>query len=500
VSETKGAWGHITFGVSPQALQQFLADLPRVGKLVKDRAYRQIWRFDFEGKGYYLKFYPRKEWDWKRVLRGSAARREFDRLVLLQKAGVSAPRAVAQLVGFKIGDRKGDALILEAIEPAVQLDEYLHGMLRQGRETPNRLELAGQIRKQLALLARAGLGHNDLHLGNFLLSDGEVFLLDGYAVSSGGLLPEHVMNLAHSAQSFLTRTELVRGWNELGPGGPPPLFNPVSGPRWEKLLRRTRGENLYFGKIRSGAWRGIFFKFYKFPRRWAASSDLRPTREEWEGAWPKLWEDLEAGRLTALKRGPSGDVWAAEVTLNGRVIPIVIKRPYKRYWYRYLNEIGRGSRSWRAWRKAWAMVVRDVPTAWPLAVMQKYSHGYITDSALVLERVEGQTLEGADLDAIAPRQRDALFRRIGRLLRKIDQTGMSHYDAKSSNWIVRKDEVLGERPVLIDVDGLRFRRWPAFGLHRLLRSMRAHAQYTPADSLSLCRGYSPFSRVEADDS
>jgi hypothetical protein len=59
--------------------------------------------------------------------------------------------------------------------------------------------------------------------------------------------------------------------------------------------------------------------------------------------------------------------------------------------------------------------------------------------------------------------------------------------------------VTGPRPVLIDVDGLRFRRWPAFGLHRLLRSMRAHPQYTPADSLSLCQGYSPFSHVAADE-
>jgi len=24
----------------------------------QDRAYRQVWRFDFEGQGYYLKFYP----------------------------------------------------------------------------------------------------------------------------------------------------------------------------------------------------------------------------------------------------------------------------------------------------------------------------------------------------------------------------------------------------------------------------------------------------------
>ena len=145
------------------------------------------------------------------------------------------------------------------------------------------------------------------------------------------------------------------------------------------------------------------------------------------------------------------------------------------------------------------MVMRDIPTAWPLAVMQKRQLGYITDSAIVLERLEGQGLVTADLEAIAAAQRETFFRRLGGILRKIDQTGMSHYDSKSSNWIVQQDEILGPRPILIDVDGLRFRRWPAMGMHRLLRSMREHGQYTPADSLALCLGYSPFSQVHPDD-
>jgi hypothetical protein len=47
---------------------------------------------------------------------------------------------------------------------------------------------------------------------------------------------------------------------------------------------------------------------------------------------------------------------------------------------------------------------------------------------------------------------------------------------------------------LIDVDGIRFRRWAALGISRLLRSMKDHPQYTVADSLALCQGYAPFSK------
>jgi hypothetical protein len=60
--------------------------------------------------------------------------------------------------------------------------------------------------------------------------------------------------------------------------------------------------------------------------------------------------------------------------------------------------------------------------------------------------------------------------------------------------------------MLVDVDGIRRIRNLAVGIMRLLRSMRDHAQYTPADSLALCRGYAPFSPIgqgggeeEADD-
>jgi hypothetical protein len=60
---------------------------------------------------------------------------------------------------------------------------------------------------------------------------------------------------------------------------------------------------------------------------------------------------------------------------------------------------------------------------------------------------------------------------------------------------VRDDPVLGPSPVLIDVDGVRQRRWIALGIRRLLRSLRDHRQYTPADSLALCQGYAPYSRV-----
>src|SRR3978361_1877536 len=81
--------------VSISDLQKTLVDLPRFGTLVKDRGYRQIWRFEHDGKAYFLKFYPKGGGRdrFRRFFRGSPALREFTRLQALQKAEVPAPRA-----------------------------------------------------------------------------------------------------------------------------------------------------------------------------------------------------------------------------------------------------------------------------------------------------------------------------------------------------------------------------------------------------------------------
>ena len=479
-------------------LEQALRDLPRVGTLVKDRGYRQVWRFEHGGRAYYLKFYPRHGHRdaWRRVARGSPAFHEFDRLQRLQRAKVPAPRAVAYLVGLRIAERVGDAVILEALEPGVQLDQYLNDLDLRGRRVPDHLRLSEQVRTLVHDLGKAALGHEDLHLGNFLLHNGKVYLLDGYAVRPGGLTQDDVFRLWHNASRFATRTDLLRGWKLLGKGAAPPKHNPVSARVFRTFLERVTGENRYFGRLDAGdGWHGFYFKRAKYPRPWSAVSRMSFDDSQWKRAWPELLRRIEADDLRVIKRTRSGDVLAGAVSPGGAPIEVVVKRPRRRYWYRYLNEIGRGARARRAWIKSWKMIARNVPTAWPLLMMERRRFGYVVDTVIVFERVPGPTLAAADLDAIAPERRDMLFRRAGRILRRIESFGFSHFDAKASNWIVLADPERGESPVLIDIDGVRQRRWVALGIRRLLKSMQKHPQYTPADSLALCQGYAPFTRI-----
>jgi tRNA A-37 threonylcarbamoyl transferase component Bud32 len=486
--------------VSEFDLEETLRNLPRVGTLVKDRGYRQVWRFEHSGEAYYLKFYPRVGLRLKRMFRGNPAMREFTRLQWLQKAQVPAPRPIAMLAGFRLNESIGDAVVLTAIEPSVQLDHYLSDLALRGESIPDHHELALQLRTLVHQLARAKLGHNDLHLGNILLHEHKLFVLDGYAVRRGGLKLNDILQLGYSVNRFATTTDIQRGWELLTQGGkpPPPRKNPIARRQYRKFLERIFAENQYFGRIDAGEWNGVYFKSSKYPRRWSVASRLKIAPGEWDRAWPTLLRRIESDQFEVLKRTKSGDVLGGEIVLAGHPLQVIIKRPRRRYWYRYVSEIGRGARPRRAWRKAWNMIVRNLPTAWPILLMEKRAAGYVTDTVIVLERLPGKTLDAADLDSMGPSERDMLFRRVGRILRKIEQFGFAHFDAKASNWIVLDDEKRGPSPVMIDVDGIRHRRWIALGIKRLLRSMKDHSQYSVEDSLALCQGYAPYARLQQE--
>ncbi len=482
--------------MSQEQLVDALRNLPAVGQLIKDRGYRQIWRFEFAGKAYYLKWYPRRGSKLKRMIVGNPALLEFTRLVVLQQAHIPSPRAIAVLRGFKINDQLGDAVILQGIEPSIQLDRYLNDHELAGQPLPDRPLIVRQLIDLVYHLGKAKLGHDDLHLGNILLSQGKLYLLDGYAVRNGGLKLNQVLMLGHSAGRWASRTEIVRGWRLLMASDiRPPEANVVSEAMSRKFLDRTNDDNAYFGQIAIDGCHGQFFKRVKSPRWWSPVSGLTITEEDWQREWPVISRKLLNDEYAVIKRSGSGDVLGGTISLGGREIAVIFKLPKRKTVMKRLNAIGRASKNRRSWSKAWNLMIRNFCVEWPLMLMEKRVLGYPTRTVLVLARVPGPTLADADLDEMAPARRETFFRRLGRTLRRLETAGFAHFDAKSSNWIVMPDDGRGPTPVIIDVDGIRQIRSDGTGIERLLRSMKLHPQYTRQDSFWLCKGYAPFARV-----
>jgi tRNA A-37 threonylcarbamoyl transferase component Bud32 len=486
-----------------EGLEETLSQLASHGTPVKLRSYRQVWRFSHDNTPLYIKLYPRKGTTAKRTLRGNPALREYNNLLALQKANISAPHAVAFLSGFHANlphCQLADAVITRALEPSIPLED----LLRQSRLTrtpiPNRRKLAQDIISLVSSLTRANLGHNDLHLGNLLLSpptpEGRLYLLDAYAVHPGPMTPFDLEVLGFAVSSVATRTEYLRAQRALTQG--PALSvrtGKVARRHWRKTVERACSETDYAGKASIDNWTGHYFKRWKSPLPYASASALTVTEDDWRRELPRLLDQLTGELLRPLKRSASSDVWQGEIILAGKPVEVVVKRPYRRYWYRYLTELPRGTRAWRAWWKAWSLIARGIPTAWPLATFEQCTAGIATDQLLICQHIPGPQLDGLDLSSLTPSSRENLFRHLGRLLRRIDDTGIVHFDTKASNFMIAPDLTSTLTPILVDVDGVRPYSWRGEGLRRLLESLQDHhRQFTDLDAHHLQAGYNPFRR------
>lgn len=478
--------------MNAEEIEKALKDLETTGTCIKRHPTRQVWRFQAGATPMILKFYPDQPNRWRKRMRGSLAMYEFTRLQWLQKAGVTSPRAVAALMGFCIGSQKGDALAIEAIEPSERLDELATRCRLAGTDIPDHRGIAEQIVQIIHQLGRAGLGHRDLHLGNFLVRQGKVYLIDAYPVHRQGVIMRDILKLGLSVHGLATRTDLVRAWRRLAMSDYLPLQNRQWPRHLRKMQSRIFGDNAYFGRLVKGEWTGAFFRYTKYPERWSPASRLSILPEQWEHEWPNLLGRVQSDQFEILKRSGSGDVLTGQITLGGRPVDVVIKHPRRKRLRQFLTEIGRGSRARRAWRKSWSLIHRDLPTAWPLLIMERRVLGYVTDAIIVYERLPGSPLSQVDLDALPAAARQTLFHRTGRLLRLLEQSGLYHWDAKSSNWMVVPDSLRGPQPVMVDVDGIRSNWGIGEGIRRLLLAMKEHPQYTPEDSYHLCKGYVPF--------
>lgn len=489
-------------------LESVLANLSTRGKRVEnapdDLDARQVWSFTAGDTSYHLHFYPRSRSIVARLRTGNRALVEFANLQILQKSNIPAPRPISVLLGFRLAGETGDAVILESLEPGLRLDRYLFDFDARGEPIPDRRHILKQLIAILQQMGLAKVGHDRLDLSRFVLLDGRVLLHDVRGMRKDGLKLEHMLRLAHDARGLATRTDLVCAWQVLAPEAQVPESNTLTPRLWQRIIRTIfgRGAGTHFQRIHNGGWQGVFTRLAPRPLRWSRASRIVALQEDWQRAWPILLQQIESDQLSVIKRDAAGDVLRGEVILNGQPIDVVVKRPKRKRFSQYLIDLVRPARASRSWDKTWKMLIRDVPAEFPMILMERRVPilGYALDGIVVYEHVPGgKTLAKADLDEIPPDARQRFFDRAGRILRRIDDLGYAHADAKSTNWMVFEDPADGPTPVLIDLDGLRYYPWAMLGFNRLMRAMRQHPQFTPDDSLHLCKGYAPEARVTRED-
>jgi tRNA A-37 threonylcarbamoyl transferase component Bud32 len=492
--------------MTPEAFETHLRQLDRHATLVRTRTGRETWRFTFNDKPYYLHFYPQGS-----KLSASDGPKEYAGLKTLQDFKIPAVRVVAMMSGYQFGARKGNAVITQGLEPAVRLSEM--------RPTPReRRAIVDQMIAILVKMTEHDVGYDDLSLDAFLWHEGRVLVLDGVGVRSEVLTTDQLMQFVHNADPFSSRADRVRAWRAIKRDEE--ALPPIDTSRAKRFARDLKRDAIE--RVRIGEWSGWFKSHHDRALEYSVASRLRVTKEDWAREWPRLVERMRGDQLDILKRDASGDILAGEANLQGRPIDVIVKRPRNKYLYRRVLGAFRASRAKRLFDKTRWLMVRRIDVEYPLIVMERRAMGYVVESVAIFEKVPGSTLDHVDLDALDAGAREDLFRACGRVLRKIEDTGLTHTDAKSSNWIVfhagttpaspkrvaagsaagdaPTDERPRAAPVLIDAYGIRPLNafLQLFGIQRLLRAMKKHPQYTPIDSLHICRGFSPRAMLKEE--
>ncbi len=424
---------------------------------------------------------------------GRDAARDRRGIEALQRAGVPTPALLgeAEMVGG------GRALLLEYLPDA----RALHGGLLAGKPSTDvapeesvaaaradgsdviaDADVMRDIVRILARLHSAGLIHTDLHIDNFLRSDGALYIIDGAAVRA-------VTNWMGQARSLGRRRSLANlalflaelpqcdRDTEAGlyAGYAAQRHWPVTHGDRDRLgaavrLVRHRRRRRYLAKTLRDC--GEFDVSRSFGRLVACRREARTpalttliervAQYMDEGAVGT--QQSEVGRL--LKAGNSATVVAVCVA-DSR---FVVKRYNIKSAGHWLRRTWRPTRAQRAWQYGNWLQLLGIATARPLALIENRTGPLRHVSYLITEALPGPDL--ASLPAFGETVSDETLDAVATTFVALAVNGLVHGDTKASNFIVT-----GSGIALVDLDSMhaprrraRFKRAFRQDVERFLRN------------------------------
>lgn len=362
----------------------------------------------------------------------------------LRAASVPTPPAVAALA--LAGG--GHALLTEFLASAESLDQ---AWSRLATHAPGDATATALLLPALAMLGRmhaAGLIQEDLHLGNFLNSKGQLFVIDGDAVRSlaaGKPLTalQAVRNLAILLAQLpdewdAQRHPLLSAYSEaLGLARPD-----------EELLQRevadvrARRLNDFLAKsVRDCTLFSVKRSFGRFTAAVRSAADsLAPLLAAPDAA-------MRRGQL--LKDG--GTCTVTKVAASGR--PLVVKRYNLKSARHAVSRLWRPSRAWHSWREGHRLQFLGISTPAPLALVEERIGPLRRRAWLITEFCPGKNLlEHLAADRAPP---DAEAAALAGLFTAMHRMQITHGDLKATNLLWHDGNVF-----VIDLDATVQHRSP----------------------------------------
>jgi len=534
------AWRHLLDG--PACPDWLALERDDRATLVKRNDDRDVWRVNLASRTLYAKI-SRPGQRGARLAQwwfGSPARREWNVAQQAARHGVETIRPVAWAEEAIRSDRPTSILLtLEETDAHPLAESWLALDPAEPGARSTRNAMIDVVARLVAHAHQSGFEHSDLHAGNVLLQTrGNTFravfvdlpgIRTGQRVSDAGV----VRNLAQLNQWFQIRgtlTDRLRfldrylHWRDavqsqcpfgrrLGLDRPALLqaleraTHRHAEALYTKRDRRAMRDGRYFTRLRlPGGWRGHAFLTAKHEIAGSPAASLTLSRTQWQAllADPQRWVEPQ-DRSRVIKDSASGMIcWDCLDAGDGRQLKVVYKRSRPRNPLKLLLHSLWRSRPMLTWRRANALLNRRIPTARPLAVLERRRLGLLADSFIITEYLE----HARDLDTVLtvllrnekPTRQRTVKRQITtalvRVLRDLHDRGFIHRDLKAPNVMVQWNPA-GEEParvLLVDLDGLRHRgyaspAWQRRALMRLNISLEQCRRVSVTDRLRFLQAY-----------
>ena len=360
-------------------------------------------------------------------------RHERHGLEALAAQGIPAPRLLAA-GSLEGGD--GRYLLTEFLEdarpPVVAADTVPQGLTL--------------VFETLGCMHARGLAQDDLHLGNFLVRDGQPFVIDGAAIRQG--ISGRPLDAAAATRNLaLLLAQLPPAMLEDAlpallaayRGGHPGLVtDPAQLRREIDRAREWRLRNYLAKCIRDCSRfkvvrrRDRFLSVAREEAEWLAPLLADPDR------WMQSGAPLKQGRTSTL----------ALVEHAGR--KVVIKRYNIKGASHALSRFWRPSRAWHSWIEGHRLLFHGIATPRPLALVESRIGPLRGRAWLFTEFCEGPNLRtrlAPHIDSGAPA---ALKASVRSLFASLVAARIGHGDLKATNFLCR-----GEELAVLDLDAMR---------------------------------------------
>ncbi|SDT94108.1 lipopolysaccharide kinase InaA family protein [Halopseudomonas salegens] len=421
------------------------------------------------------------EWQGQLVLVklfiASAARRHWQRELNGVKALREQQLQTPELLASGALPGGGFYLITRYLEGARSLQQNWQALPDTSPANPDARAIVQRVLRALAQLHRHGLTQSDLHLGNFLCWQDDLYIIDGDAIQQHS--PGEPITAAEAAHNLgLFFAQLVPAWDEqvelmlidyLSLNSERAL-NPEqiqqsidSGRAWrlrDYLGKAVRDCTLF--SVRQNWWRflSVQRKDSKALTTLLAAPDEPFTRQP-----------------PALKDGGSSTV--TRVSLADR--ELVIKRYNIKSLAHWLRRFWRPSRAWHSWLAGHHLRFLDIATPEPLAMLESRFGPFRRRAWLVTAFCPGQDLcelvpaDGSCLPSLE--QQSALLA----LFTQLQRHQISHGDCKGTNILWAEGCFW-----LIDLDAMQAHQRPASWQQAWARDRARLIRNWPADSQMAC--------------